>query len=151
MFDRYVIKKGETIETIAKNFNVNKELIKDINDIYYDDLVRAGMEIVVPKKSDEYFNFYTMKKGDTLYQVALKYNVNPELLASMNGLNITDYMYSGQEILIPKDDFSYYVTKEGDTLKNLADIFENKIDNLVRENKTVYLMPGQIMVSKRQK
>lgn len=150
MFDRYVIKKGDTLEKIASNFNTNKELIKDINDIYYDDLVRAGMEIVVPKKSDEYFNFYTIKKGDNLYQIALKYDVHPELLASMNGLNISDYVYSGQEILIPKIDFSYYVTKDGDTLKNIATRFSKQVDTLVGENKTIYLMPGQIIVSKRQ-
>lgn len=150
MFDRYVIKKGDSLNNIAKKFNTNKEIIKDINDIYYDDLIRAGMEIVVPKKTDEYFNFYTMKKGDTLYQVALKYDVNPELLASLNGLNITDYFYSGQEILIPKRDYSYYVTKDGDTLNNISNTFNSKVDNLIRENKTIYLMPGQVMVSKRQ-
>ena len=51
---------------------------------------------------------YEIKKGDTLYQISKEYNVNTKLLAELNGLNLDDYIYPGQTILIPKKNVSYY-------------------------------------------
>ena len=90
MFDKYSMKKGESLENVAKMFNTNVDVLKQINNIYYDDMVRAGMDIIVPKNRDQYFNYYVIEKGDNLYEIARKYNINPELLASMNGLEMDD-------------------------------------------------------------
>ena len=143
MFDKYSMKKGESLENVAKMFNTNVDVLKQINNIYYDDMVRAGMDIIVPKNRDQYFNYYVIEKGDNLYEIARKYNINPELLASMNGLEMDDYIYPNQELLIPKSGYSYYITKDGDTFR------ENK-NELMNDNSTIYLMPGQIMVKKNR-
>ena len=63
-----------------------------------------------------FYSFYEIKKGDSLYKISKEYNVNTKLLAELNGLNLDDYIYPGQTILIPKRDVSYYITKDGDTL-----------------------------------
>ena len=49
-----------------------------------------------------FYDSYEIKKGDTLYQISKEYNVNTKLLAQLNGLNLDDYIYPGQTILIPK-------------------------------------------------
>ena len=149
MYDKYSIKKGETLEQIAKRFNTNKDVLKSINNIYYDEQIRAGMDVVVPKNPENYFNYYVIEKGDTLYEIGKKYNINPELLASMNGLEIEDYIYPNQEILIPKSGYSYYITKEGDTLDTVLDTFDISQKKLLENNKTIYLLAGQIMVNKK--
>lgn len=146
MFDKYSLKKGETLDSVAKKFFTDVDTLKDINNIYFDDSVRAGMDIIVPKNKEQYFNYYVIEKGDTLYEIARKYNINPELLASMNGLEMEDYIYPNQEILIPKSGFSYYITKEGDTIDMVATIFKENKENLLNNNEIVYLLPGQIMV-----
>ncbi len=148
MYDKYSIKNGETLDTIAKKFNTDTSVLKSINNIYFDDQVRAGMEVIVPKNQDNYFNYYVIEKGDTLYEIGRKYNINPELLASMNGLEINDYIYPNQEILIPKSGYSYYITKEGDTLETVASTFKINQNKLLENNPTVYLLPGQIMVKR---
>ena len=102
MFMKYRLKYGESLNDVANLFNTNKEYLKEINNIYFDDMVREGMDIVVPKNSENYYNTYIIEKGDSLYKIARKYNINPELLSSMNGLDEDDYIYPGQEILIPK-------------------------------------------------
>lgn len=150
MFDKYSIKKGESLENVAKMFNTNVDVLKQINNIYYDDMVRAGMDIIVPKNRDQYFNYYVIEKGDNLYEIARKYNINPELLASMNGLEMDDYIYPNQELLIPKSGYSYYITKDGDTLEMVSDVFRVNKDELMNDNSTIYLMPGQIMVKKNR-
>ena len=41
------------------------------------------------KQDDEiYYEYYTIKRGDNLYQIAKNYNVNPSLLAALNGLDL---------------------------------------------------------------
>ena len=92
---------------------------------------------------------YEIKKGDTLYQISKDYNVNTKLLAELNGLNMTDYIYPGQTILIPKKDVSYYITKDGDTLSNVSKIFGVSENDLVLQNKTIYLSEGQMIYYKR--
>ncbi len=150
MFDKYSIKEGENMENIAKKFNTDINTLKSLNNIYFDDQLRANMEIIVPKNKDQYFNYYVIEKGDSLYEIARKYNINPELLASMNGLNINDYIYPNQEILIPKSGFSYYITKEGDTLDTVSNIFKQSQSVLLENNPTIYLLAGQIMVKKNK-
>ena len=149
MFDRYKISKGEDLASIAEKFNTSVEVLKDINNLIYTDNLRENMDIIVPKNADNYFNTYTIETGDSLYKIARKYNINPELLASMNGLNMNDYIYPNQEILIPKSGYSYYITKEGDTLNNVANTFKITKDKLTSENESIYLLEGQIIVSKK--
>ena len=71
------------------------------------------------------------------------------MLAELNGLKIDDYIYPGQVILIPKKNVSYYITKEGDTLKNVSDVFDVSQDELINQNKTIYLLEGQMIYLKR--
>ena len=98
--------------------------------------------------SQDFYTVYTIEKGDNLFQIAKKYNINPILLSALNGLNKDDYIYPNQELLIPKPDYSYYITAEGDTLNLVADKFNESIENTIKEN-TVYLLPGQLLVHKK--
>ena len=149
MFDKYTIKPGESLNQIAKKFNTSLNYLQDINNIYYLDGIRQGMEIVVPKNTQTYFEFYTIEKGDSLYGIARRYNINPNLLASLNGLNLDDYIYPGQEILIPKSNYSYYLTAEGDTIDSVSNIFNVNKDKLLQENETIYLLSDQLLVHKK--
>ena len=73
---------------------------------------------------NNFYDTYKINKGDSLYKISKKFNVNTNLLAELNGLDIDDYIYPEQVILIPKSNVSYYITKEGDTLKNISEIFK---------------------------
>lgn len=149
MFESYLIKKDDTLDSISKDFNVPKEYLIDINNLYYYDDFKEGRELIVPKVSDVYFNTYKIDKGDTLYGISKKYNVNPNLLASLNGINQDDYIYPNQEILIPKSGYSYYITAEGDTLSMVKDLFKTDYKDLLDQNKTIYLLPEQLLVFKK--
>ena len=96
-----------------------------------------------------YFDYYSIKTGDSIYGISKKYNINPELLISLNGLNENDYIYPGQVLLIPKSNYSYYITKSGDTLKEVTNILNVSLDKMLKDNKTIYLLDGQLIVKKR--
>lgn len=99
---------------------------------------------------ESYFDYYTIDKGDNLYQISKKYNINPNLLASLNGLDINDYIYPGQVLLIPNKSYSYYITKEGDTLDMVSKTFNISNSKLIDDNKTIYLLEGQMLVNKKK-
>lgn len=149
MFISYLIKKGDTLDNISRNYGVSKEYLMDINNISYYDDIKEGRELIVPSINDVYFDTYKIEKGDTLYAISKKYNVNPSLLSALNGLNMEEYIYPGQEIMIPKKGYSYYITAEGDTLKTVSDTFGANYQDLINQNKTIYLLPEQLLVIKK--
>lgn len=150
MFEKYRVQGNETIDEIARKFRTNRSYIEDLNNLYANETLREGMDIIVPKNKEKYFDTYTINSGDSLYGISRKYNINPTLLAALNGLNMDDYIYPNQVLLLPVSNYSYYITKDGDTLDIVADMFKKNKDTIIRENETVYLMPGQILVSSRK-
>lgn len=148
MYDKYLIRYGDTLSSIAKKFNTKESTIMEVNNIPFPDMIREGKEIIVPIKKEQYFEYYTIEKGDSLYSIARRYNINPDLLAILNGLNSDDYIYPNQQILIPKSNYSYYVTKEGDTLDIVSKRFNISNKELIENNEIIYLLEGQLLVKK---
>lgn len=101
--------------------------------------------------NNTYYDYYTIEKGDTLYKIGKEYNINPKLLATLNGLDMDDYIYPGQVLLVPKNEYSYYITKEGDTIDSVANTLGISKENLLNENETIYLMEGQMIVKNKSK
>lgn len=93
----------------------------------------------------EYYTYYTIESGDTLYSISQKFNVNPKLVAELNGLDVDEYIYPKQTLIIPKKGIQYYITKEDDTLKQVSNIFGTDSSKVVEQNKTIYLLPGQMI------
>lgn len=147
MYNKYLIKEGDRIDYLANKFNTTIDKLMEINNIYDYRLFKAGREINVPSDND-YFTTYTVNSGDSLYQIARRYNINPTLLAALNGLNMDDYIYPNQKIIIPKSGYSFYITKEGDTLELVSKKFNRNLKDLLELNKTIYLLPGQLMINK---
>ena len=81
MFDKYTIKPNDNLQDIAKKFNVLPDVLLDINNIYFPDELRVGMEIIVPKNKEQYFNYYTIESGDYLYKISQKYNISSQRIS----------------------------------------------------------------------
>ena len=107
-------------------------------------------DLLIPKNKQNYYEIYTINKGDSLYSIARKYNINPELLASLNGISMEDYIYPNEQIIIPKSGFSYYITKDGDTLDTVASLFKVTPEELLFNNGIIYLSEGQILVQPKR-
>lgn len=150
MFEKYRVKASENLDDIAHKFHTNSSFIADLNNLLFNESLREGMDIIVPKNKEKYFDTYTINKGDSLYAISRKYNINPELLAALNGLNMDDYIYPDQVILLPVSNYSYYITKDGDTLDLVSNMFKTNKENIIKENSTIYLLPGQILVKSRK-
>ena len=64
---------------------------------------------------------------------------------TVNGLEENDYIYPNQELLIPNMNSKYYITKNGDSLEEIAANTGIPIDKLFELNKTIYVVPDQII------
>ena len=147
MYNKYLIKEGDRIDSIAYKFNTSIDKLMEINNIYDYRGFSVGREINVPSNND-YFTTYTVNTGDSLYAIARRYNINPTLLAALNGLNLDDYIYPNQKIMIPKSGYSFYITKDGDTIDLVSKKFNRKPSEVLEMNTTIYLLPGQLMINK---
>ena len=54
MFEKYRVKGNETIEDIAKKFRTNRSYIEDLNNLSINEMLREGMDIIVPKNKEKY-------------------------------------------------------------------------------------------------
>lgn len=149
MYEIYDIKDGDTLESIAYKYDITVQDIKDINGDVSN--FRAGGNIIVPKKRNAYFDTYSIKKGDSLYAISKEYGLSPSLLAGLNGLNLNDYIYPGDSIMVPKSGVSVYITAQGDTVDSVIRGMNANRDVFLKENDRIYLYPGQLIVYKEEK
>ena len=144
MYDIYQIQVGDTIDSIANKYSTTSEVIRRMNQ---NSSFGVGSTIMVPRVN-EYFEMYNIQKGDSLYEIARRYNTDYNLLALLNGLNTTDYIYTNTTILVPKKNVKYYLTKENDTINSVNKLLDSDINKLLTENNNIYLKEGQLIVYK---
>ncbi|MFQ6013845.1 MAG: LysM peptidoglycan-binding domain-containing protein, partial [Anaerolineae bacterium] len=64
---------------------------------------------------------YTVKKGDNLFRIALRFNTTVAAIASLNGISDPRQIVTGQTLIIPGTPSQMtYVVKPGDTLYSIA-------------------------------
>jgi len=123
----YIVKKGDSLWSIAKKYGLSVDELKRINNLN-DNLLNIGQ---ILKITDDYMinnDIYIVKKGDSLYSIARKYDVSVDDLKKYNNLD-SNIINIGQELYIPKGqiiednvstNFETYTVVLGDTLYGIA-------------------------------
>ena len=109
----YIVKKGDTLYSIARNNNVSVDILIKDNGLTNNNLtIGQIIRIRVPSSSKEVYEecfgeayepititTYTVKKGDNLYSIARKYNTTVDAIKKKN--NLTSNLLSiGQQLII---------------------------------------------------
>ncbi len=150
MYKIYKVLKDETPEDIAKKFNTTPTELSRINGGESLDTIKEGDFIIVPIQEGAFFDSYKIQKGDTVYAIAKKYGANEMDLLKLNGLDKDDYIYPGEEILVPKKGVRFYITNEGDTMNLAAEKLDVRPGQILLQNENVYLLPEQLLVFKEE-
>lgn len=96
---RHKVKKGETIYSISRQYNIPLETIYKYNPSAKRG-VKPGEILEMPQSGSAKYYYYTVKKGDTLSSIAQKYNTSVEdILKNNPGLSVSN-MYEGETIRI---------------------------------------------------
>jgi len=162
---RVKIGGGESLKEIAKMINMDFKELKSLNShILFGvtpitnkhkkyNLYIPNFKLPIFKKNyriiKHQLNFfeYIVKKGDTLYQIGVKYGCNYKDLKEFNGLN-SNLLFAGQKLLIPItlkkkkpepvltniNTGIKYVVKKGDTLFSIARNFNIDVKILMELN-----------------
>ena len=101
---------------------------------------------MVPNNNSNPYRYYTVKKGETLKDISNFFNIDYNLLLQLNGLEIDDYVYPNQTIILPKEGVSLYLTKDNDTVSSILDELGMNVIELMENNNNIYLRENQIIV-----
>ena len=165
-WDRYKIRRGDSLSRIASRYKIEVAVLKEINGMN-DDLIIAGKEIMVPRgsawadKQSPREQLYIVLKGDTLWNISKKFKVSIEDLVLWNELNLEKPLQINQEIKIfsryerirqdlPSRELRtmLYPVKSGDTISRIASKFEispQKIQEWNEIEDVSKIFPGQVL------
>ena len=178
------IRNGDTLGSLANRYHTDVNTIKEINNLKTSN-IRAGRTLLIPasrqpldqytlsqnarsfsklKQSGNGQSFtYTIKRGDTLWDISQSYGVTVEQLCAWNGMNKNSILSTGKKLtlwsdekaeIIPavahtvtleKQHITYTVIK-GDSLWLIARRYGVSVDQLLSWNglnKRSTLKPGQ--------
>lgn len=102
----YEVKKGDTLSSIAKLFNVSKNTILWANDVKNGVISPGDTLVILPMTGIK----HTIKKGDTVASIAKKYKADPDDVARYNGIVKDASLSLGDILLVPAGEISIPVT-----------------------------------------
>ena len=148
MYRIYEIKNGDTLESIAARLGITAEVLANLNGLNANNQLIPNSFIVIPS-GNSLFDRYLIQKGDNVYEIARRYGINPKELLKLNGLKEDDIIYAGEELLVPKEDTGFYVTENEDTIQKVTNALNIPVEEITRMNRTIYLLPDQLIVYKK--
>ena len=144
----YIVKKGDTLYSIAKKYNTTVSELKRLNNLESDTLTIGQILQISELAPPTIYETYVVQKGDTLYSIANKYNTTVSELKTLNNLK-SDILTIGQQLqvpqIIPPINYQIYIVQKGDTLYSIAKMFDTTVDDIKSINNLTSnsLMIGQ--------
>lgn len=130
----YTVKKGDSLWLIANKYGTTVDELKNANNLKSNTL-SIGQTLIIPEKKESTSKIsYVVKKGDSLWLIANKYDTTVEKIKSTN--NLKDNTLSiGQVLVIPStSEFITYTVKKGDSLWLIANKYNTTVDNIKKLN-----------------
>ena len=93
----YVVKSGDTMESIAAQFGISTQTLKWANNST-SDAAQEGATLAVPRTDGV---VYTVKDGDTVASLADKYKVDTERIVLYNDLASDESLVAGKRLVLP--------------------------------------------------
>ena len=131
----YTVKKGDSLWAIANKYGTSVEELKKANSLTSDNL-SIGQTLIIPGNSvpGQTEITYTVKKGDSLWAIANKYDTTVEKIKSTNNLS-TNTLQIDQVLIIPSSSsFTNYTVVKGDNLWSIAKRYNTTVNNIKKLN-----------------
>ncbi|OGL51915.1 MAG: hypothetical protein A3C43_09775 [Candidatus Schekmanbacteria bacterium RIFCSPHIGHO2_02_FULL_38_11] len=170
----YRIRKNETLSTVSRKFNIPVKTLMEANSIYNPNKIVEGQKITVPNRYEKFadsssdsdsgrkskstkLSVYTVKKGDTLGEIAKSYRVSVNSIKKWNRLKNISSLQANQKLKIyssktpdekvamsktgkserSSDNFKeiVYIVKKGDTLWEIARSYRISAEDIIAINR----------------
>jgi lysozyme len=166
----YYVQRGDTLYRIAANCGTTMDAIREANPGVYT-TIYAGQVLRMPGGSQDDNNnnnynhgqdggwnggsCYLVQRGDTLKNIASRYDTTWTELAQLNNIYNYNLIYVGQCLKVPDGNgyhqqpgpqphdycgycSDYYTVRRGDTLRSIADQFDTTVWRLQRLNPNIW-------------
>lgn len=161
-WDSYLVKPGDSLQTIAEMRNVDPAVLRQLNDLADSDLIRTGESLLIPQmqvaglpvKSRGGLIPHKVRPNQTLEDIARRYGVSRKTLLVTNRLpedarpkaGSTVRVFLGPELpdSVQGPRVASYKVRSGDSLSVIARRFKTTVDELVAINAltSTSLLPG---------
>ena len=143
-----VVKPGDTLSELAERYGTTVDRLMQLNNLRSPDDVWAGSRLQVPGAgggSRSGTGNYTVKAGETLSEIAVRYGTTVDRLMQLNSLRNPEDLWAGSRIQVPGAGSSSstaarssgqanYTVKSGETLSELAERYNTSVQRLVQIN-----------------
>ncbi len=114
-FHLYAVRSGDTLSALSRHYDVSVALILRFNPGLRPEAMRIGTKVVIPALKDvapyvppdaprddrPFDGTHVVARGETLWALALRYEVRPETLAERNGMALDAVIREGQALKVP--------------------------------------------------
>jgi membrane-bound lytic murein transglycosylase D len=109
------IRSGDTLSALALHYGIAVNQILEANPGVQARYLKIGARLLIPAFKDAqpyrgsetrteglvFAGNHLVKKGETLWSIALAYDVDPEVLAEVNGMTLNDILREGRSLKTP--------------------------------------------------
>lgn len=140
----YVVRKGDSLYTIARKFNTTVAELTDIN-MLTNNVIYPNQVLLVPKvnndkvATDYYFEEYITLPGDTIEIVSRKSGVDSVTLGLYNDFGKLT-LSEGQSIKIPLS--NVYVVKNNDSVESILSKTNRTAEQILKSNSNEWFKVG---------
>lgn len=140
----YVVKQGDTLNSIANQFGITYQLIASANELNPQQSLVVGQALVIPI----FGRFYTVQSGDSLYTIGQRFGISAAELARLNQLNLYQPLTPGTTIYIPESpkteiEVNAYIEPTGETVSETLEAAARK-----HSRNLTYLAPFSYRVTR---
>jgi lipoprotein-anchoring transpeptidase ErfK/SrfK len=107
----YVVQRGDTLASIAARLGVSMRTLVETNGILNANLIYVGQVLVLPGEmaiqaadaepvAESSGSIYTIRRGDTLSNIAARHGTSVAALMAANGLSNANRIYAGQRLVV---------------------------------------------------
>ncbi|MDD2853639.1 MAG: LysM peptidoglycan-binding domain-containing protein, partial [Desulfuromonadaceae bacterium] len=118
LYKRYKVRKRESLKSVARRFGTSSAVLAELNGLTVKSRI-TGKSLLVPVKQTVNFShegrtakaaaangkfakYYTIKKGDTLSALSIRFKVSAKLLSAWNNLKTKVALKPGRRIIVAK-------------------------------------------------
>ena len=95
----YIVENGDSLSMIALKYSTSVESLMSINELS-SDVLQIGQKLQLNEVSRVVISEHTIRSGETLSEIAVRYSVNLDNLRAANNLR-NDKIFVGQILKIP--------------------------------------------------
>jgi membrane-bound lytic murein transglycosylase D len=110
----HTIHYGDTLSEIAQSYGISVSQITSYNPGLQPQYLKIGQRLIIPALRDvritdrprtteavSFTGTHLVKRGESLWSIALAYNTDPETLATVNGMSLNDTLREGRALKTP--------------------------------------------------